>query len=79
MKEEPIQLLQHTENKQNNNFELEKQSLVLKDAFFRFVWIPARDTDLTTAVSLRESTNSCSPRLVPAVWQVRNTDTIYSQ
>ena len=80
MKEEPIQLLQYAENEQNNNFELENQSLVLKYAFFlRFVWLPARDADLTTAVLLREPTNSCSPRLVPAVWQVRNTDTIYSQ
>ena len=71
MKEEPIQLLQHTENEQNNNFKLENQSLVLKDAFLRFVWVPAPDADLTTVVSLRESTNASSPRLVPAIYRVR--------
>ena len=72
MKGEPIRLLQYVGNEQSNNFKLENQSLVLKYAFFlRFVWLPARDADLTTAVLLREPTNSCSPRLVPAVYRVR--------
>ena len=71
MKGEPIRLLQYVGNERSNNFKLENQSLVLKDAFLRFAWILAQDADLTTVVSLRESTNSCSPRLVPAVYRVR--------
>ncbi|PAV84363.1 hypothetical protein WR25_20818 isoform A [Diploscapter pachys] len=55
MKGEPIRLLQYVGNEQSNNF--------------KFAWIIARDADPATVLSLRESTNSCSPRLAPAVYR----------
>ncbi|VDL73202.1 unnamed protein product [Nippostrongylus brasiliensis] len=55
MSKEPIRLLQYIGTPESNNF--------------KFVWVLARNLDTATAVSMKQPSNLCSPRLAPAVFQ----------
>ncbi|XGW22663.1 hypothetical protein V3C99_005126 [Haemonchus contortus] len=55
MAKETIRLLQYVGSPESNNF--------------KFVWVLAKNLDASTAISLREPSNLCSPRLAPAVFQ----------
>ncbi|KAK6728562.1 hypothetical protein RB195_005916 [Necator americanus] len=55
MLHERIRLLQYVGTPESNNF--------------KFVWVIAKNLDVSTAISIREQGNLCSPRLAPAVFQ----------
>ncbi|KHJ89594.1 hypothetical protein OESDEN_10578 [Oesophagostomum dentatum] len=55
MQQERIRLLQYVGTPESNNF--------------KFVWVIARNLDVSNAISIREQGNLCSPRLAPAVFQ----------
>ncbi|CAJ0592515.1 unnamed protein product [Cylicocyclus nassatus] len=55
MRQERIRLLQYVGTPESNNF--------------KFVWVLARNLDVSTAISIRERGNLCSPRMAPAVFQ----------
>ncbi|EYB94237.1 hypothetical protein Y032_0174g474 [Ancylostoma ceylanicum] len=58
MLQERIRLLQYVGTPESNNF--------------RFVWVIAKNLDVSTAISIREQGNKCSPRIAPAVYQDEN-------
>ncbi|KAL6729695.1 hypothetical protein Aduo_000729 [Ancylostoma duodenale] len=55
MLQERVRLLQYVGTPESNNF--------------KFVWVIAKNLDVSTAISIREQGNMCSPRLAPAVYQ----------
>ncbi|VDO66935.1 unnamed protein product [Heligmosomoides polygyrus] len=55
MANEAIRLLQYIGTPESNNF--------------KFVWVLARNLDVSTAISMKIPSDLCSPRLAPAVFQ----------
>ncbi|KAK5965838.1 hypothetical protein GCK32_008698 [Trichostrongylus colubriformis] len=63
MAREAIRLLQYVGTPESNNF--------------KFVWVLAKNLDAATAVSMKALSDSCSPRLAPAVFQSQFLGKVY--